>query len=199
MIRDEFSNLMESIRQCKLEETCPALTIRQFYFEPNKLSLNFWQRQRFYSDGINKEIIFVCESPGPSAEKSKRKTYQPCFWGSSRDQRFMDVRSRYGLNNSYVTNMVKCGVRKGGRHTENEINLCKKFLLEEIALINPIIIVAVGLNSYRSLREMNLRQMLFRITHFSSRGNVWDKWDKEFPELLQLLNEFKKSRVYAVS
>lgn len=187
-----FSKLYDEIKACKTAKTCPALRTRQFYFEPNKFTALSWKDNALFTGRINYRVMFVCESPGPSAMEGKANDIEPCFYFSSRDHRFQEARSKYGLGSCYITNTVKCGVRRGTQHTMSEVEKCRRFLLREIDLIDPQVIVGVGGNAYRTLRKEVLGQMknppiLYQITHYSSRRNPRKSWDKEFPDLNRLL------------
>ena len=194
-----FSLLFREIQTCKGKNTCPALKTRQFYFEPNHRTAGFWREQEFWNSELDYRVMFVCESPGPSADQGKPEDVEPCFYGSSRDRRFMEVRKKYGLANCYMTNTVKCGVRNGGRHSPAEVGACSKFLERELHLIEPQVIVGVGVNAFQSLRKfmvahLDIPPILFQITHYSSRRNPWVDWDREFPELLRLLGRLRPRR-----
>jgi uracil-DNA glycosylase family 4 len=102
------------------------------------------------------------------------------------------VREDYALANCYVTNTVKCGVRRGGQHTPAELEACRGLLVRELDLIQPQVVVAVGENAHHTLRtavlpHVRFPPLLFQITHYPSRRNVRECWDREFPELLRLL------------
>jgi uracil-DNA glycosylase family 4 len=187
-----FDLLFREIQACKANKTCPSLKTRQFYFEPNNRSTPFLKEWGFYSEHIDYRLMFICESPGPSAEEGNAEDLEPCFYGSPRDRRFLDVRQKYDLANCYITNTVKCGVRRGAKHDPDEVDACRKFLVHEINLIKPPVIVCVGGNAFRTTRtevlaHLGVAPILFQITHYSSRRNPWDAWDREFPELLRLL------------
>ena len=187
-----FELLFRNIQTCKADRTCPSLKTRQFYFEPNSRTSPFWKERGCFSEHLDYRLMFVCESPGPSAEEGNAEDLEPCFYGSPRDRRFQDVRREYGLANCYITNTVKCGVRRGAKHDLAEVLACRKFLVREINLIEPQIIVGVGGNAYRTVRtevlaHLEIAPVLFQVTHYSSRRNPWDVWKKEFPELLKLL------------
>lgn len=195
IFRKRFNNLFQDLLKCKGNKTCKNLTCRGYYFEPNSYTLNTWQKEGLYKNGIDRRAIFVCESPGPSQRLPKNSTVvERCWYSSPRDQHFLAARKKYGFENCYVTNVVKCGVRVGGRHTEEEITNCFKFLKREIEGIKPVFIVAVGRQSEHVLRNFHMGTLsakecqLFRITHYSARRNPWLYWDKEFPELIKLIN-----------
>jgi len=189
-----FNSLLNKIRVCKIAETCPGLNIRQFYFEPNKFTLSLWRERGSFLKSIDSRIVFVCESPGPSAEVRNTNFIECCFYNSFRDYRFWEACQKYNFGDCYVTNIVKCGVRRGLRHTKLEIQNCRKFLIQEIDLIKPKILVAVGGNAFQILSTdilpyLKFPSILFRITHFSCHRNPWEFWNKEFQELLRLVED----------
>ena len=189
-----FARLMNDIRQCKNAKTCPKLKTRQYYFEPNSFTISDWKRKDLFQKTIDRRVVFVCESPGPSAPRTRSERVEPCFYSSPRDERFEKARREYGLENCYITNTVKCGVRSGSKHNQSEIEACRGFLLREIEFINPQVLVGVGANAYRTLRTDTLAHIknppvLFQITHYSSRRNPHKSWESEFPELLRLLSK----------
>jgi uracil-DNA glycosylase len=192
----QFAVLMNDILRCKSAKLCPSLSIRQFYFEPNPSTISDWRKKNLYVKAIDRRAVFVCESPGPSAHRAPLESVEPCFYSSPRDDRFEKARRKYGFENCYITNTVKCGVRRGAKHPKDEVEACRDFLVREIDLISPQVIVGVGGNAYRTLRTDTLKHMkappvLFQITHYSSRRNPFDTWDIEFPELLRLLAQLR--------
>ena len=192
-----FALLMNDIMECKASKRCPSLKIRQFYFEPNPFTISRWKSEKgLFAKVIDRRVVFVCESPGPSAHESQIGSIETCFYNSPRDDRFGKARLKYGLANCYMTNTVKCGVRRGTKHTQSEVESCRGFLVREIDLLRPQIVVGVGGNAYRTIRTDTLSHLetppvMFQITHYSSRRNPWESWDSEFPELLRLLSRLR--------
>jgi uracil-DNA glycosylase family 4 len=191
-----FERLLKEIQSCKAHATCPLLNTRQFFYEPNSRTASFWKERGCFSGDMDSRLMFICESPGPSAEQGDPEDLRPCFSGSPRDLRFQKAREKYDLANCYITNTVKCGVRQGLTHSRAEVENCRTFLVREINLLEPMVIVGVGGNAFRTLRAQVLglvktAPILFQITHYSSRRNPWDAWDNEFPELLRLLTRLR--------
>lgn len=192
-----FESLFKKIQACKSMNVCPTLRTKQFFYEPNGYTAPSWKEKGVFREGIDHRVMFVCESPGPSASEGNPATPERCWSITPRDRRFQEAREKYGLGSCYITNTVKCGVRRGSQHAPSEVEACRGFLIREINLIAPQIIVAVGNNAERTLREHVLPHLLthpprlFRITHYSCRRNVWKSWDKEFPELVTLLDRFR--------
>jgi uracil-DNA glycosylase len=193
IISDELDKLIEEIKKCKMKKTCPRLTSRAYYFEPNGETIETWQSIGYYTKGIDNRVMFVCESPGPTKKYGENSVkVEPCWFPSERkrwrDNRFLDVRKKYGLENCYITNVVKCGVRQGKKHPEEECINCSEWLRKEIEIINPKKIVAVGLNAEDILKKNHKyipQKKLITIKHYSLRRNPWDDWDEKFPNLLK--------------
>lgn len=188
-----FAQLHAEIRSCKASERCPDLFSRAYYFEPNPDTAEAWAGENLYAEGIDRRVMFVCESPGPQKTNTGLETAR-CWALTAQDRRFREVRERYGFQHCYITNNVKCGVRRGSAHTEEELDACRRFLLREIELVAPRVIVGVGGNSFEHLHrkvvpEISDPPILFRITHYSARGDVWAKWEREFPALVKLAGE----------
>jgi hypothetical protein len=121
-----FEVLLKDIQTCRLNKTCPSLTTRQFYFEPNSWTALIWEERGCFLDPMDCRVMFVCESPGPLAEMGNAKDLKPCFLDSPRDHRFQEVRRKYELDRCFITNSVKCGVRHGGKHSMDD---AMRFLL----------------------------------------------------------------------
>jgi len=191
-----FGQLFQDIRGCKEARTCQLLSVRSYYFEPNPETADEWRSQGAYLGELDHRVVFVCESPGPSGKGEDASEAKRCWAESPRDRRFQGVREKYGLQDCYITNTVKCGVRQGARHTNDEFSACIGFLAEELDLIRPLLAVGVGGNALYALRRWALPRLtvppvLFEITHYSTRRNPWEAWDREFPELRRLLSRLK--------
>lgn len=186
-----FGQLLRDLRRCKESRKCPSLRIRSYYFEPNPETADDWRNQGFYQGEIDSRIVFVCESPGSSGGEIRSPDIKRCWAESWRDKRFQNVLLNYQLQNCYIANTVKCGVRQGGRHSDSEIDACIEFLVRELELIQPMIAVGVGGNAFHTLRtrvspRLKVPPVLFQITHYSARRNVRELWDQEFSGLLRL-------------
>jgi len=194
--RGEFGELFKQIRACKLDnDKCPNLGERRgYYFEPNQETASEWKAEGMFESGIDRRVVFVGESPGRSGSAPQPGEVGQCFWDGKHDDRFCKVRWRHGFQNCYLTNTVKCGVRKGRRHAEDEINNCIHFLAEELKLIRPAVVVCIGRNAWLTVRakaaELQLQGQPFYITHHSFRGGeseLLKRWDEEFKRLRSLI------------
>jgi uracil-DNA glycosylase family 4 len=191
-----FHRLMTKIRACKKARTCPLLVSRSLYFEPNPVTVREWQASGAYLAGVDRRVVFVCESPGPRFRSRNETAPSRCWATTIQDERFRRARETYGFTNCYITNTVKCGPRRGARHTQRELNSCRGFLVRELELLQPSVAVGVGGNAYRTLREdvlplLPCPPVLFQITHYSARRDLHARWKREFAELKRLLKRLK--------
>ena len=187
---DRLNNeVLRNLKKCKKNKTCEALTCRGYYFEPNRCTLREWLDEGLYKKGIDKRAIFVCESPGPSNPLEKEVINVERCWdiehpgrgGKKKLERFLEVRKKHGLQNCYVTNVVKCGARPNNKHSPKEIEI-----------IQPEVVVAVGREAEHILKKYYTRFLesqgcgWHRISHYAFRGGVEalrDNWDRQFQEL----------------
>jgi uracil-DNA glycosylase family 4 len=202
--------VLRELKECKKGKlagqnwtTCKDLSCRAFYFEPNKCTIKKWQeKDGFYKKGIDRRVLFVLERPGPKPEvKEEDISVKRCFSeenannGAKRKlKRFLDVRKQKGLENCYMTNIVKCSKYSENKHPSvDEIDECSKHLIKEIGIIQPEVIVAVGGGQYDILRRKPFKALIesqgykiHKITHYAFRGSIeelWERWDREFKEL----------------
>jgi hypothetical protein len=184
--------VLQKLRKCKDKKTCEGLSCRGFYFEPNRKTIQKWQEEGLYKKGIDRRVIFVCESPGPGSYIDPEDIDVKRCWSEEnanprskgRLKRFRKLRESYGFENCYITNVVKCGPRNGSYHSQEEIKECSKFLAKELEIIQPRIIIAVGRNAENILRKCHMELIksqgceLIEVMHYS-RGNPQRDWDKQ--------------------
>ena len=210
-LNDEVLQDLKKCKKGKLGEQnwtiCKDLTCRAFYFEPNWCTKREWREEEgFYKKGIDRRVIFVGERPGPNNEVLPNDTeIYSCFKVNNANRRvsvarklkrFHDVRKKYGLENSYLTNIVKCSKFSGtNKPSVDEINECSKHLINEFKIIQPEVFVAVGDFQYKILGSKKFKfkalieaqgGKLHRITHWAfyrSEKELLDNWDREFKEL----------------
>lgn len=192
----EFARLFADIRSCKQRKTCPELTTRALYFEPNPSTAAEWAERSLFLRPIDRRVMFVCESPSNWTDRGESLEPVACWADDGhRSRRFQSVRERFGFADCFLTNSVKCGPRRGGCHTEEELQACAPFLIREIELISPEVLVGVGGNATWALqRILSVRESripaLHSITHYSARWSderLEKKWKSEFTALQVLL------------
>lgn len=195
--RGAFGRLLREISACKGARTCPQLQVRSFYFEPNPETIEAWQQDGCYQGALDRRVVFVCESPGPSGSGYTSIDVRRCFKESGRDKRFKRLRQDMGLDQCYITNTVKCGVRQGRVHTDKEFQACVGFLVRELDLLQPMVAVGIGGNAMWALRTWIIPRLqlappvLFQMTHYAARGDVWRAWKPGAAELQRLLDRLQ--------
>lgn len=201
-----WKDLFHDVARCKVACTCPRLGIRELFFEPNPGTLGLWRSQHgFYRDGIDRRIVFVCESPSdrqppgsPGAFTVEGRHGLVCWNYTYQDDRFREVRAKYGFQHCYITNVVKCGVKKPSTPanlTEAEGQACSSFLVRELEMIRPAVIACLGGSALRIALDYALPNLAFTplpvlLTHYSFRGGkerLFSRWEGEFAKVLSAL------------
>lgn len=185
---DSFELVLKDEALCKAAATCPSLTVRSRFHEPNVCTLATWQStDRFYLEGIDRRVVFVCESPsktpGPPSPDFLVEGVggYRCWSGynARNTDRFTDLRRLHGFENCFITNAVKCGVQAGKPDNE-DIARCAGFLFRELSLVQPAVIACVG-KATRNMVDESMRHWpgllasqpsVTYLTHYSaaSRG-----------------------------
>jgi hypothetical protein len=128
-------------------------------------------------------IVFVCERP------SMRGGRAPDEW----DLQFYSFLKKYGFGNAHITDLVKCrGLARAKEEISDYVENCLPFLKEEIEILKPKLLVAVGKVAYKVLNNRikpqypNLK--IERITHYSYafRYNKPAKIESDFEKLKKL-------------
>src|SRR5512146_1510089 len=100
---------------------------------------------------VNAELMFVGEGPGADEDEQGEP-----FVGRA-GQLLNNMISAMGLNREdvYIANVVKC--RPPGNRTpeRDECDTCSPFLMRQIAVIQPKVIVALGAVAAKNLLAMN--------------------------------------------
>lgn len=136
-----FAQLLRDIQRCKQARTCRSLRCRTYYFEPNPATTREWQALGLYVGRLDRRVAFVCESPGPQCHDRRRVEPSRCWSTTQQDERFKHAREDYGFLNCYITNVVKCGTRAEGKHPDRELSACRGFLVLELDLLRPLVVV----------------------------------------------------------
>ena len=81
---------------------------------------------------------------------------------------FYNLMKEYGFGDAHLTDLVKC---KGlaGKVSAEQIDNCLQYLKEEIALLKPKLIVALGNDVFNVLRKLELPTPLEKVTHYSDK------------------------------
>lgn len=159
--KNELLELAEEIKKCM---ECPSpyekmtnekstffrdLFLEGPWFFPPKNSV-----KGFLGTG---SVMFVADKP--AAGKPFKSEKDPI-------QYFYNVLERYGFSNAHITDSIKCRGKVKEKICKEQFENCKKWLLKEIELVNPELIVAVGKNAYSRLRTLKLSVPLKMVPHY---------------------------------
>ena len=141
----------------------------------------------------------------PDESDHKLDTYNPKEYTKNSTQGkygeyFASIIYRFGLRNVYVTNMLKCGVSRGGKAILKS-NQCKsirdncisQYLYQEIKSFQPEAMFAFGHNTYNEVRkkftDYSPSKKLFYLPHPACRTNKKDYQRTSHKHLLFGLKE----------
>ena len=94
------------------------------------------------------DIFFIGEAPGASEDASGKP-----FTGRSGELLTKMIENVLGISRDevYISNIVKCRPSENAEPTPTEAHTCQPYLLRQIELIQPKIIVALGATAYHYL------------------------------------------------
>ncbi len=127
---DEWRRLIEEIMKCR---KCPLYKYR---------------RNPVPGEGsLETDIMFVGEAPGAREDETGRP-----FVGSA-GKLLTKLLEGIGIRRKdvFITNIVKCRPPRNRDPTDEEINACLPYLIRQIKLIKPRVIVALGRHAARVL------------------------------------------------
>ncbi len=113
-----------------------------------RCSLNLNRKQAVFGAGnVNAELLFIGEAPG------EEEDIQGLPFVGRAGKLLTDIISAMGLRRDdvFICNAVKCRPPNNRTPTDEEIMLCNPYLMEQIEIIKPKIIVALGAVSVRAL------------------------------------------------
>lgn len=120
---DEIQNLNTKIKTCTC---CPLHTkrINAVCGEGN----------------VNARLFFIAQAPGEMEDKAGKMFIGPT--GKVFDELFSEI----GLNRNevYMTNLIKCRLPNNRRPNSEEIQICGKYLQQEIEIVKPEYLIPLG-------------------------------------------------------
>ena len=124
------------------------------------------------------KVTFVCQRPSTRGKIPNKA-----------DLLFYELMKKYGFEDAHITDLVKCrGI--AGEISTREIDNCLLYLEEEIRILKPKLIIAVGRKVYEVLTEkLELGSMrVEKITHYSYafRYNRAEKLEEEFRRIREI-------------
>jgi len=127
---DEWSNLINAIVNCR------------------KCRLSEYRRNPVPGEGNpSARVMFIGEAPGEKEDETGRP-----FVGAA-GKLLTELIESIGFKREdfYITNVVKCRPPNNRDPEEDEINACLPYLLKQIELVKPRVIVALGRHAARTL------------------------------------------------
>jgi uracil-DNA glycosylase family 4 len=126
-----------------------------WFFPPYKKVMGF------LGDG---KVVFVCQRPSTGTFPDKKVKL------------FYKLIEKYGFKDAHITDLVKCR-RKAKEPMDKMIQNCLPFLEQEIEILKPKLIVAVGNKVKRILEKKfaNREIEIEYITHYAYRGKDRNK------------------------
>ena len=132
-VEEEYKKLVKEIMECK------------------KCRLHKYRRNPVPGEGpLNADVMVVGEAPGKNEDLQGRP-----FVGAA-GQLLNKLLELAGLKREevYITNIVKCRPPGNRDPQEDEIQACLPYLLRQIQLIKPKLIIAVGRHAARTLLQL---------------------------------------------
>lgn len=163
--------------------------------------LHIKRKQAVFSDGDpNSSLMFIGEAPGEDED------IQGLPFVGKAGKLLTKMIEKMGLERKdvYITNIVKCRPEKNRDPFPEEIEKCSPYLIEQIEIIKPKVIVALGRFSSGFLTGIKTGIKQYRGKWFSYKGipvmptfhpsyllrNVQDRWLvwEDMKEVLKKLN-----------
>ncbi|MDN5377331.1 MAG: uracil-DNA glycosylase [Sulfurospirillum sp.] len=94
------------------------------------------------------KLMFIGEAPGASEDESGKP-----FVGRAGELLTKIIENVLGLKREdvYIANIIKCRPPENRVPSMDEVSACKPYLLKQIKMVNPSIIVALGSTSFHHL------------------------------------------------
>ncbi len=152
-VMKKIATRIESCKSCRLFETRTQVVVGE--------------------GALNSPIMFVGEGPGEEEDKSGRP-----FVGRA-GRLFDKILESVKLNRSdvYITNVVKCRPPKNRVPMPDEVSACEHYLMAQIELINPKIVVPLGATAMKFFLGNEVKS----ITAARGRLFEWKGGIKIFP------------------
>jgi len=129
------------------------------------------------------DIMFVAERPSTGRF-------------SKADKLFYRLLRKHGFEKAHLTDITKCRKKVREEVSLEEISNCLVYFKEELAIIRPKVIVALGNKTYTMLKALlpalgTLDVQLEKIMHYSyvSRFKKEDEYDDQFKNLKDKLKQ----------
>lgn len=183
-LSDDLKSLKNEISNCSLCSLCKSRT-----------------QICFGNGNHNAKLMFVGLSPNIVEDETA-----DFFGGNSGVLLEKIISSVLSLQKSdvYSTNLVKCKTPNNRSPSPEEISCCKQFLSQQISIIKPKLIVALGDESFKYLSGIkNCDQMRGQILKYSSDSSLVFTFSPNFllrnPSLKkEAIEDFKKIKNFLI-
>lgn len=163
-----IENCLECYKKFKNYPKEDRIRFREWYNQGPWFFPPYRNVRGFLGDG---KVIFVCERPstGTFPSKADKVFYEHI-------EKFNEHTEKHGLGDAHITDLVKCRGR-AGKLEDRMVRNCFPYLEQEIKTLKPKLIVSVGRNVERILKEKmaNKEIEIERITHYAYRFGDRDK------------------------
>ncbi len=154
----------QNLQNTQLPDT--LLELKKYTLSCHLCSLSKTRKNVVFGEGNpDAQIMFVGEGPGEMEDNTGRP-----FVGRAGQLLTKIIENVLEIKREdvYIANIVKCRPPSNRVPTEEEASLCKPYLLKQIEIIKPLIIVSLGATSYRYLTG-DLKAAISRV-----RGEVFN-------------------------
>jgi len=187
---NDIKNIYEECRNCK---KCKI-----------KISIKVNEEIVEYSGNEKADIMFIAQNP--SCYRDNRGINNKIFLDDKIRPIFESMLKNVGLDfeDIYVTNLVKCSTKNNVMPSDDILENCKDFLLREIEIVRPKIIITVGkfASNYFGLKENNELKvekgiLYYSIYHpsFCNYGKMKiEEYSKQLLNIKDKIDEIKNNR-----
>lgn len=161
-LRDRYAQLPPEERSRRLEELVAGVAVCE------RCRLSLGRTLSVAGEGVLDPLVMVVgEGPGRDEDESGR----PFVGAAGRYlDRWLDAIGLDRTVNAYITNIVKCRPPNNRDPQPEETDACFPWLLEQIALVRPRMILTVGRISMRTLTGATQGITRIHGTFFTFRG-----------------------------
>lgn len=118
----------------------------------------------------NGDVFFVCQKPSTG------------HFPSEKDKFFYNLLKKYGFKNAHITDLIKTRGKVITSISKDEFELNWSILEEEIEMLKPKLIVAVGNDAYNNLKYRIREIRLVKIIHYAFRYGNKERIKKRLEE-----------------
>ncbi len=122
-----------------------------------------------FVDKDTKKIRFLFIGEAPGAEENEQGKV---FIGKS-GQLLRSTLDSIGFIDYYITNTVKCRPPENRNPSTMEKDTCFQFLIEQINIINPELVICVGKIAYDTINSKFIRESYFKKHPLFDICNIW--------------------------